>query len=214
MWQNNRAERDKSHFETRMCTSAWQKRLLWSSTSLDFSLSICLSSLWITAALCILVCIATVLLGLCVFFFFNLKKKRLFSLQRVHESIPPPQKKKDYLKQCSLRKEQKYIQWFCARTATFLIFFFISLLYSQRPGSFHLKHASLVRKWHSAHSEAPMQFRYVMWKCWVGLGHIMMSNSEAHMSYGLYLLEQWFPTCGSQDELEGSKWREEWKEIR
>jgi len=150
---------------------------------------------------------------LCVFF-FNLKKKRLFSLQRVHESIPPPQKKKDYLKQCSLRKEQKYIQWFCARTATFLIFFFLSLLYSQRPGSFHLKHASLVRKWHSAHSEAPMQFRYVMWKCWVGLGHIMMSNSEAHMSYGLYLLEQWFPTCGSQDELEGSKWREEWKEIR
>lgn len=82
MWQNNRAERDKSHFETRKCISTWQKRLFWSSTPLHFSLSV-FSSLWTSAAaLCILVCIATVLLGLCVW----KKRKLLFYKESIKAS--------------------------------------------------------------------------------------------------------------------------------
>ena len=37
--------------------------------------------------------------------------------------------------------------------------------------------------------------------CWMGRGDIMMSQSEADMSYALGLLEQWFPTQG-QDRTE------------
>lgn len=73
MWQNSRVERDKSILRPGKCTWTWQKRLF---LILYRSLSFCLSSvLTLASALCILVCVATLLLGLCV---FKKKKKEPF----------------------------------------------------------------------------------------------------------------------------------------
>lgn len=90
-----------------------------------FPLSFCLSSLWtLPAALCILVCIATVLLGLCVL------KKGNFYLQRVHKSIL-----KTGLSEAVLSgKNRTIIVITCQRTN---LYFFSSPLYSLLSDIFH-----------------------------------------------------------------------------
>lgn len=146
MCQNNRAERDKSHFETRKCISTWQKRLFWSSTPLDFSLSFCpLFSLNLSC--CPLhsgVHCHSAFGPLCI------KKKETF----IYKESIKASSKKDYLKQCSLeRTELSIVITAHHSTLCFQI-------------TFHVKHVSVLNKWHSAvlasvHSGEPMQF---LWK--------------------------------------------------
>ncbi|XP_051931378.1 calcium-dependent secretion activator 1 isoform X6 [Hippocampus zosterae] len=108
--QNNRAEGDKSHLGFLFPFFFWflislrAGKVFLPVLSVLFSLFLFSSS---AAALCIPVCIATVLLGLCLF-----KKKKRKQAQQAFiykESVkaspphPPPQVK-DYTKQCSLER--------------------------------------------------------------------------------------------------------------
>lgn len=106
---------------------------------LDVSLSFCLSSLWTSAAAhCILVCIATELLGLCVF------KKGNFYLQRVHKSIL-----KKGLSKAVLSEKNRGIH--CENVpAHWLSFFFSEPQYPELSDTFHINHVTLLNKWHSA----------------------------------------------------------------
>lgn len=137
MWQNNRAERDKSHFETRKCISTWQKRLFCTSPLLHFSLFLSLFSL-------------------------NLSCCPLHSGVHCHSAFGPLFIKK---KETFIYKESIKASWKKGLSEAVLsgkngtihshipahqLIFCSSPLYSMLSDTFHIKHVSLLNKWHSA----------------------------------------------------------------
>lgn len=156
MWQNNRAERDKSHFVTRKCISTWRKRLLWSSTTLLFlsvsllsELQLLPSAFWCALPQC--------------FWAFVYRKKETFIYKESIKAFSI----KDYLKQCSLERTK------LSSTPTYICIYILAHHCTLCFETFHSQHVSLVNEWHSAcsasvHSTAqhPHSFS-INWKCWV-----------------------------------------------
>lgn len=184
MWQNNRAERDKSHFESRKYISAWQKRLFSLSLLALFFFPLSLFSLNLSC--CPLhsgVHCHSAFGPLCI-------KKGNFYLQRVHKSILKKGLSKAVLsgKNTSIHNDHMLAHNLYCLTHPWTVL----------SDTFHVTHVNLLNEWHSAllasvHSEA------VGWKmhCWVNQGDLMMSNSKADMLFTLSLSEQWFPTWRS-----------------
>lgn len=176
MWQNSRAERDKSILRRGNVFQPGRRgffdplpilTLLSPSVSLLSQLKLLPSAFWCA-------------LPQCFWAFVYLKKETFIYKESIKASS-----KKDYLKQCSLEKQNYHSDHMPAHQ---LIIFSLPL-YSVLSDIFHAKHASLLNKWLSAflasvHSGAPTVF---LWNenagwimhCWMGQGDIMMSHSEA-----------------------------------